>query len=275
MNWLGQLRNLVELSLNYNLLHGPIPKSLGSLQKLTDLKLDHNRLNGSLPDSLGQLSELSFFDVSFNQFTGIITETHFLNLHKLRSAYLTSNSFVMAVSSDWTPPFQAQLLFMGSCHLGPSIPTWLRSQKKLTFLDLSNTSISGSIPDWFWEMSSHLIWLNVSSNKLKGHPPIPFNLTLAVVDLSSNQFEGPIPLPIGKTELLVLSNNKFSGPIPKNIGDSQPNLRLLSLSTNQINGTLPNSIGTMHSLAAIDLSNNNLVGKMPINFPEFVKFRDT
>ncbi|KAM6570710.1 hypothetical protein CsatB_018695 [Cannabis sativa] len=267
--WLGQLRNLVELNLGYNLLHGPIPKSLWSLQNLTDLKLDGNKLNGTLPNSLGQLSKLSTFDVSFNQLSGVITETHFLKLHKLKYVHLSSNYFTMAFNSNWTPPFQAKYLFLGSCRLGPSFPTWLRSQKEVNFLDLSNSSISGSIPDWLWEISSNLILLNVSFNQLKGHLPNPFNIALSIVDLSSNQFEGPIPIPNGNTELLVLSNNKFSGPIPNDIGDSQPNLRLLSLSTNQIDGPIPNSIGKMHSLGVIDLSNNKLVGKIPLTFGNF------
>ncbi|KAM6570713.1 hypothetical protein CsatB_018698 [Cannabis sativa] len=268
--WLGQLQNLVELSLDYNLLHGPIPKSLGSLQNLTNLGLAGNRLNGTLPNSLGQLSKLSSFDVSFNQLSGIITETHFLKLQKLKYVHLSSNSFTLAFDLNWTPPFQVWNLDLGSCHLGPSFPTWLRSQKEIKFLDISNASISSSIPHWFWQISSNLSLLNVSTNQMKGQLPSPFNIApFADVDLSSNQFEGPIPLPNVEIELLDLSKNNFSGPIPENIGDSLPNLIFLSLSTNQIDGIIPNSIGIMQSLQVIDLSSNNLVGKIPLSFGNF------
>ncbi|KAF4361039.1 hypothetical protein F8388_016848 [Cannabis sativa] len=268
--WLGQLQNLVELSLDYNLLHGPIPKSLGSLQNLTNLGLAGNRLNGTLPNSLGQLSKLSSFDVSFNQLSGIITETHFLKLHKLKYVHHSSNSFTLAFGLNWTPPFQVWNLDLGSCHLGPSFPTWLRSQKEIKFLDISNASISSSIPHWFWQISSNLSLLNVSTNQMKGQLPSPFNIApFADVDLSSNQFEGPIPLPNVEIELLDLSKNNFSGPIPENIGDSLPNLIFLSLSTNQIDGLIPNSIGIMQSLQVIDLSSNNLVGKIPFSFGNF------
>lgn len=121
---------------------------------------------------------------------------------------------------------------MGSCPLGPSFPTWLRSQKAVEFLDFSNASISDSVPYWFWdEISSNLSLLNVSFNQLKGHPPSTLNISpFADVDLSFNLFEGSIPLPIVEVELLDLSNNELSGPIPANIFDSLPNTIFLALS---------------------------------------------
>ncbi|KAM6570707.1 hypothetical protein CsatB_018692 [Cannabis sativa] len=269
--WLGQLRNLVELSLGNNMLHGPIPKSLESWQNLSYLDLVKNRLNGTLPDSLGQLSELFFLDISFNQLTGNITETHFLKLDKLDCLRLSSNSFTLTVSSNWTPPFHVVTeLLMRSCHLGPSFPTWLRSQNNVISLDLSNASISSSVPDWFWEIFSNLSSLNVSFNQLKGQLPKTFNIAQhADVDLSSNQFEGPIPLPEPTIQLLDLSNNKFSGPIPKNIGDFLENMLFFSLSTNQIDGSIPDSIGNMYSLSVLDLSSNSLIGKIPLSFGKF------
>ncbi|KAF4361035.1 hypothetical protein F8388_016844 [Cannabis sativa] len=269
--WLGQLRNLVELSLGNNMLHGPIPKSLESWQNLSYLDLVKNRLNGTLPDSLGQLSELFFLDISFNQLTGNITETHFLKLDKLNCLRLSSNSFTLTVSSNWTPPFHVVTeLLMRSCHLGPSFPTWLRSQNNVISLDLSNASISSSVPDWFWENFSNLSSLNVSFNQLKGQLPKTFNIAQhADVDLSSNQFEGPIPLPEPTIQLLDLSNNKFSGPIPKNIGDFLENMLFFSLSTNQIDGSIPDSIGNMYSLTVLDLSSNSLIGKIPLSFGKF------
>ncbi|KAF4365483.1 hypothetical protein G4B88_025662 [Cannabis sativa] len=265
--WLGQLRNLVKLILNKNLLNGPIPKSLGSLQNITHLDLSKNRLNGTLPENLGKLSELSFLDVSFNQLTGNITETHFLKLHKLDNLRLSSNFFTLTVSSNWTPPFHVRKgLVLGSCHLGPSFPNWVRSQDKVQVLDFSNASISSSIPDWFWETFSNIFLLNISFNQLKGQLPNPLKIAPYFVDLSSNQFEGPIPLLNAEIQYLDLSNNKFSGPIPKNIGESLPYLQFLSLSTNRIDGLIPNSIGNIQYLNVLDLSSNNIIGNIPLSF---------
>ena len=262
-NWLGQLENLIELDLGYNLIQGSIPSFLGSLLHLTQLGLEGNELNGTLPDSLGQLSELSIFDVSFNHLTGIVTESHFSKLTKLKILHLSSNSFTLNVNSTWVPPFQIRNLDMGSCHLGPSFPAWLKSQKEVMYLDFSNASISGSIPSWFWEISSNLSLLNVSFNQLSGQLPNPLNVApFADVDLSSNLFEGPIPLPVVEIELLDLSNNMFSGPIPRNIGASMPNLIFLSLSSNEIIGDIPASMGDINLIEVIDLSSNNLTGNI-------------
>ncbi|KAM6595063.1 hypothetical protein CsatA_002766 [Cannabis sativa] len=263
---LGQLKNLVRLSISNNLLQGPIPRSLGSLQNLTYLEQSYNRLTGNLPNSLGELSELSFLDLSFNQLTEIVNETHFLKLHKLEYADLFSNSFIMDINSTWIPPFQVKFLYMGSSHLRPSFPTWIRSQKVVQFLDLSNASISGSIPDWFWETFSNLSWLNVSSNQLKSQLPITFNkFSISLLDLSSKNFEGSIISFSNNVDLVLLdlSNNKLSGPIPKTIGSTLPNLMFISLSNNQIQGKIPASMGNLLSIKVIDLSNNSLEGTLP------------
>ncbi|KAK8593825.1 hypothetical protein V6N13_042608 [Hibiscus sabdariffa] len=262
--WIGQLQNLKELHLNYNLLEGPIPASLGQLSNLSDLGLGSNELNGTLPDSFGRLSGLSIFDVSSNHLTGIISEVHFAMLSKLKILHLSANSFILNVSSDWIPPFQVRNLDMGSCHLGPSFPNWLRYQEEVKFLDFSNASISDNMPNWFWDISSNLSLLNVSFNQLRGQLPNPLNVApFADVDLSSNLFEGPVPLPAVEIALLDLSNNQFSGAIPQNMSESMTDLVFLSLSNNQLTGGIPNSISNMLSLQAIDLSRNKLIGSIP------------
>ena len=170
-NWLGELKNLRGLDLFDNRLEGPIPASLWTLQHLELLSLGMNELNGSLPDSIGQLSqlqqldvysnhlsgslpdstvqlsELEFLDVGFNQLSGSLSEKHFWKLSKLEQLYIDSNSFHLNVSPNWVPPFQVKSLYMGSCHLGPSFPVWLQSQKNLQYLDFSNASISSRIPN--------------------------------------------------------------------------------------------------------------------------------
>lgn len=149
-SWLGQLKNLEELTLDYNFLEGPIPSSLGTLKNLTSLGLGGNQLNGTLPVELGQLSELDGFDVSFNHLSGIPSEEHFASLRKMKILDLSSNSFTLNVSAYWMPPFQARNLGMGSCQIGPSFPAWLRYQNEIMYLGFSNASISGPVPSWFW-----------------------------------------------------------------------------------------------------------------------------
>ncbi|XP_059595733.1 LRR receptor-like serine/threonine-protein kinase FLS2 [Vitis vinifera] len=263
-NWLGELKNLRVLYLSDNKFEGPIPASLWTLQHLEYLNLGLNELNGSLPDSIGQLSQLQGLSVLSNHMSGSLSEQHFLKLSKLKYLGIGSNSFHLNVSPDWVPPFQVKGLHMGSCHLGPSFPGWLQSQKNLEYLDFSNDSISSPIPGWFWNISLNLQQLNLSHNQLQGQLPNSLNFYgESDIDFSSNLFEGPIPFSIKGVYLLDLSHNKFSGPIPLNIGESLPNLHYLFISKNQITGTIPDSIGHLSFLEVIDFSRNNLTGSIP------------
>ena len=90
----------------------------------------------------------------------------------LKTLAMDGNSgLVLNVSSTWVPPFQITYLSMASCNLGPSFPTWLMSQKEVSLLDLSNASISGSIPKWFWNVSLNLQGVSLSANQLQGQLP--------------------------------------------------------------------------------------------------------
>ncbi|KAJ9693231.1 hypothetical protein PVL29_012116 [Vitis rotundifolia] len=299
-NWLGELKNLRALFLSSNKFEGPIPASLGTLQHLEYLFLSWNELNGSLPDSIGQLSQLQGLSVGSNHLSGSLSEQYFLKLSKLEYLWMGPNSFHLNVSPNWVPPFQLKYLHMGSCHLGPSFPAWLQSQKNLQFLDFSNGSISSPIPNWFWNISFNLQELTLSHNQLQGQLPNSLNYKVSIsnlipnfyygdvnIDFSSNLFEGPIPFSIKGVSFLDLSHNKFSsffppsgesmlglkslllsdnqitGFIPLNIGEFLPSLRFLSLSGNRITGTIPDSIGRITNLEVIDFSRNNLTGSIP------------
>lgn len=285
-NWLGQLQNLVQLNLDSNFFHvsvpaafgtlrhlaililkqnelnGTLPNNLGQISNLSILDVSSNRLTGTLPDSLGKLSELSFLDVSSNCLTGIVSESHFAKLTKIKVLSFSWNSFIFKISPNWDPPFQVESLMLPSCHLG-SFPGWLKSQRHLLDLDLSNANMSGPIPSWFWDISGNLSLLNFSSNSLWGQLPNKFKVHFnAFTDLSFNLLEGPIPLPTNQIIILNLSHNNFSGPIPENIGDLSF-LSFFSLANNQISGEIPTSIGELQVASVIDLSRNTLTGSIP------------
>ncbi|XP_068639584.1 receptor-like protein EIX2 [Aristolochia californica] len=262
--WLGGLKSLVHLHLGNNNLRGSIPSSVWSLRNLQSINLSGNQLNGSISQSLGQLSGLQDLDLSLNNLGGSLTEAHFLHLQKLKILNLLSNSFVFGVNPSWVPPFQVTSLFLGSCHLGPRFPLWLQNQKAVSYLDLSNASISDTIPEWFWDISSNLSLLNLSYNHIQGQLPNPFRVgAFADVDLRSNQLQGQLPLPFYPLSLLDLSNNQFTGPLHPNISSVMPDITILAISSNHLTGSIPFSIGEMLSLQVLDLSRNGFTEGIP------------
>ncbi|TXG54858.1 hypothetical protein EZV62_020114 [Acer yangbiense] len=236
---LGYLNNLRYLHLWSNLFQGSIPPSIGNLSSLEELYLSGNQMNG-IPESLGQLSALKVLDLSENLWEGVITEAHFMNLSSLTELSLTkltpNLSLVFNINSDWIAPFKLRFIKIRSCQLGPKFPTWLRNQSGLNTVVLNNARISDIIPDWFLQLDLKLQELDVAYNQLSGEVPnfISF-LNPSTVDLSTNDFEGRLPLWSSNVTKLYLRDNVFSGPIPSNFGEAMPFLMDLDISWNSLN----------------------------------------
>ncbi|XP_077251454.1 receptor-like protein EIX2 [Tasmannia lanceolata] len=262
---LGQLTNLRTLDVSNNLLRGSIPFSVGKLRSLKQLILRENLFDGTLPSSLGQLSQLVELNIAYNFFHGDLSEIHFTDLKRLNMMLAHSNCFTLKVDSDWVPPFQLEIFTVRNSNVGPLFPSWLRTQKVLRSLDLSNTSIIDTIPDWFGKITPHLYQLKLSYNKIHGQVPTSLEFPhRAKVSLSSNSLDGLFPLTsLNSFSLLDLSNNHFFGPIPLHIGEEMPSLQVLSVSGNLFNGSIPTSIGKLHNLTILDLARNQLVGSIP------------
>ncbi|XP_019171289.1 PREDICTED: receptor-like protein 12 isoform X3 [Ipomoea nil] len=251
-NFIGQLpnqlykyKNLEVLSLSSNSFSGPIMESLGNLSMLRLLDISNNKFSGSVPSSLGELSNLEELDISNNSLVGFLSEFHFSKLSKLQSLYISSNLFFWNVSSNWVPPFQLLDIAMESIKIGPHFPHWLRTQRYVDSLFISNASISSAIPDWFEKFFWNTSQLDLSKNHISGELPLKPHV------------EGYMQM-----SYLSLSNNYLSGGIPKSLC-SLNSLRILALSTNQLYGEIPPCLGKLHSLIVLDLGNNNLSGRIP------------
>ncbi|XP_024172541.1 receptor-like protein EIX2 isoform X2 [Rosa chinensis] len=277
---------LETLFLAENLFWGSLP-DLSHFSKLRVLYLFSNQLNGSVSESVGQLSSLKWLDLSGNSLTGVITESHFLNLSRLQYLSLSGNRFSINPSSDWSPPFQLTgWLDMSSCKVGPAFPKWILTQTNLTQLYVSNAGLSGKLPNL---SSTSLRYVNLSSNLFSGALP-SFSPMLQHLYLSNNRFSGPLSsfcatqashlsyLDISKNLLsgelpncwmqfqnlisLNLGKNKLSGKIPSSLGSLQ-GIGILRLHDNNFSGELP-SLENSTQLLMVDLGNNNLSGKIPI-----------
>ncbi|KAL4618782.1 hypothetical protein ACB092_06G034800 [Castanea dentata] len=288
---LGQFQNLTKLSLEGNSIWGPIPISIGKLSSLRFLDLSNNQFNGTLPQSFGGLSKLEYVFIGGNMLEGVVSETHFANLRRLKGLSTTPTRLTLKVSPNWIPPFQVVILGLGSWILGPNFPLWICSQKRVWSLDISNTNVKDAIPPLFWNMSSQFNYLNLSHNHFYGEiPNIPVTLyPSSVIDMSSNSFNGSLPLISSNVSFLDLSNNLLSGSIshflcykknePKqmellNLGKNRlsgnisycwenwQKLLVLSLGNNDFTGSIPASIERLSLLKSLHLSNNKISGKL-------------
>ncbi|XP_059310735.1 receptor-like protein EIX2 [Lycium ferocissimum] len=277
-NSLGHLKNLRIISISFNQVSGSIPTSIKQLSRLEILDLGQNQLKGALPESIFNFTELTQLFLATNDWEGTLSENDFAKLHQLKFLAISCGErFAVNLSSEWIPPFSLTSIEVRKCGLGPQFPTWLKTQKQLQVVILSDDSISDPIPPWFWTMCSQLQLLDLSENGIGGNLPRLVNFPSSqsrtvdfyssyndgvVVDLSSNSFHGLLPLWPNVTHM-NLANNLFSGSIPINVGHVMTKLRVLDLSGNNFTGSIPYSITRVKQLMRLDLSDNHLSGKIP------------
>nr|GLL32326.1 receptor-like protein 12 isoform X3 [Ipomoea trifida] len=298
-NCLGNLTSLISLDLGNNQFEGSIPNSLSNLcrlqvldlsgNKLTDfittvlsdcllhslkgLLLYSNNFRGQLPKRLYQYRNLERLILSSNSFSGVLSEFHFSKLNKLDSLKISGNLFVWNVSSNWIPPFQLGSIEMDSIRMGPDFPHWLRTQKNVQLLSMSNASITNAIPDWFWDLFWNCMGIYLSQNDISGNLPTKphvgvesyMKAPVQYLFLSKDQLTGEIPKWLCNLKDLTqldLSTNKLSGEIPLCFGKLH-NLIVLDLGNNILSGHIPNSLGSLYLLESLHLRNNKLEGEVP------------
>ncbi|KAL2335366.1 hypothetical protein Fmac_016579 [Flemingia macrophylla] len=270
----GQLPHLASLDLSLNHLNGSLPIfEATKFASLQFLDLSHNQLSGTLSYTIGNFSKLWFLSVSSNTLNGIINEAHLLSLSNLQILDLSGNSLLFNLNPNWVPPFQLVYFLASSCILGPHFPTWLKYQRKLLVLQISNTSIMDSFPKWFGDISSNFSYLNFSHNKLSGVLPSIKMGYMSKWDFSFNNLSGPLPSFPPDVFSLFLSNNMFSGSVSSICAMSQRILTYLDLSNNLLAGPLPNCWENFKHLWVLNLANNSLSGRIPNSFSSLEEIR--
>ncbi|CAN6566853.1 unnamed protein product [Malus baccata var. baccata] len=282
---------LTSLYLSHTSLFGNLPSSIEKLDSLNTLDLVACNFSGLVPSSLGNLGQLIYLDLSENNFNGPVPSS-LANLTQLKELYLEYNDFSDSIPSALCNLNKLEVLSLFSNNFSGYIPTSLGNLTHLTVLDLSSNQLTGQIPSL--GNLIHLTVLFLSSNRLAGPIPSLENLThLIALYLSSNQLTGPIPNSLSdliNLEGLDLTDNNLTGTVEfhvmfhklQGLVDLQlsrnslkiltetesmnasllPKLKFLGLGSCNIR-EFPSFLQYRETLVSLDLSTNNLHGKVP------------
>ncbi|KAK9167547.1 hypothetical protein Scep_002738 [Stephania cephalantha] len=226
--------------------------------------MSSNRFVGPLPSLKASCMTIARIDLSFNEFSGPIPSSY-ANLPNLTHLVLLNNQL-----NGTIPPSLFTLPSLQEIHLGQNkligildveaFPYSISSP--LTRLDLSYNLLQGNIPKFISRFTS-LERLNLRSNNF--HGVVDPRMFASLKNLSEIHLSYNIMISIDTSDLLITipSLSLFAASscnlsaVPEFLR-YQPHLRILDLSNNQIQGKMPDWLWT--NLENVNLSNNSLVG---------------
>ncbi|KAL8087980.1 receptor-like protein 49 [Apium graveolens] len=297
LSWLDKLTKLSFLDLDHTNLYGEIPSSFSNHTQLTHLYLGsnhfageiplwlmnmtqlntlsfrNNELTGNIPSSFSQLKNLQNLDLSVNKLVGTVEADIFLGLTKLTFLSLSSNKITLLTHHhiNFTHA-KFKTLQLVSCNL-KTFPYFLKFQSNLEVLFLEENNIHHKIPLWIWNVSDHLEAIAVNRNFLTSmelNSTVLPSKSLRVIDISNNMLQGNLPILPPKTILLFASFNRLSGHIPPKIC-SQMSLKFLDLSYNNMSGRILPCLD--NSLEDLVLQGNNFSGPIPQTYSKECKLK--
>ncbi|XP_050387315.1 receptor-like protein 6 [Argentina anserina] len=239
--------NLRMLDVSQNQLQGQLPKSLANCQMLETLILSNNNFSDVFPFWLWNLPELKLLAMRHNEFHGVIGKPeNNQRFPKLRLLDMSYNSF--------TGQFLAEYIF-SKYAMRPNMTV---SQTTYLEADVTYEAANGVIT------LSYGSTITITSKGVDRYYS-KIQEAFAVIDISSNKFEGTIDEWIGNLKglrSLNVSNNLLTGEIPLSLG-KLAQLESLDLSNNKLSGEIPQQLAQLTFLAEFNVSHNNLTGRIP------------
>ncbi|XP_062073688.1 receptor-like protein 19 [Humulus lupulus] len=234
----GNKLKLIDFSENQ--LQGKLPPSLANCRDIGYLNLEYNQLNDVFPFWLGSLPELEVLMLRSNRFHGVIGEPiPDYEFPKLCIIDMSFNNFSGKLPSKYSQSWKA---------LRNSI------SRNLTYMKTKTISVNGSVR---FRVTTKIKGVNLFYEKIPD--------TIAIINLSDNNFDGQIPEDIGNVEALFsldLANNNLNGGIPALLGNLR-NLESLDLSQNDLSGEIPLELAKLTFLQYFNVSYNHLTGPIP------------
>lgn len=276
---------LQELDLARNKLSGCIPSMWPSYMSI--LLLNDNLFSGNIHPNLGKLSNLNMLNLANNKITGVIPVS-LSNCSLLIVLNLGNNSLEGSLPYEFSKLSELYSLVVHSNNLNGSFPSSIANCSKLQVLDIGNNLFEGQIPTLIGNISELKV-LIMKENKFTGSIPLEIGQLkhLQILLLSSNHISGSIPHTIVFLQAMANeSQNGFvlstyiNGPVYQDgldmilKGTEQHYQYILStltsidLSSNELEGKVPSNFGDLKGLRLLNLSMNNLNGTIPKSFGE-------
>ncbi|KAL8037785.1 hypothetical protein ABFX02_11G060500 [Erythranthe guttata] len=141
-----------------------------------------------------------------------------------------------------------------------------RHRDRVTALDISGMSLSGTIPPQIGNLS-FLVSLNLGDNLFSGVIPQQLSLLrrLKFLSLQNNGFTGFVPNSLSNLsniQVVDLSTNYLKGNIPRDLGKLQ-NLQALAIQDNHLSGDIPSTVFNLSNLEILAFMGNELSGGLP------------
>jgi Leucine-rich repeat (LRR) protein len=210
--------NINEINLSNFNLTGFIHPNLFNINTLSKLKLDTNYIASSIPSTIGNLKNLIFLDFYKNEITGTIP-IQLCNLVLLEAIHLDFNHFIGSIPHEFSQLNKLNFINLRNNNFTNKIFD-MSNFKDLTYFELSNNQLTGSIPESIGN-SSQLSLFFVTNNSLTGNIIDKFNysnqLFLKNIDVSGNFISNSIPSDIFKLpnlETFAAYSNCLTGLIP-------------------------------------------------------------
>ena len=247
---LSDLEKLQICCMNPGLVSDELPEDIGKLNKLQVLSVGENQIkNVHLPRSIGNLTKLWFLDLEYVTLTsGDLS--YFNNMIQLQILHLTNCKLKGKIPEDFgiTHPHITDLRLYGN-KLEGELHSCFLGMKKITQLSLgANSYLHGLIPSALGQLETLQV-LDLSRNNFTGFAKnMTFNKQLQMLYIDEN------------INLNVDGNNLLQTLQP-----CRESLRMLVAKGCALTGSLSSLLWKFDTIMYIDLSQNNLTGKIPGN----------
>ncbi|KAG7957007.1 hypothetical protein I3843_11G153300 [Carya illinoinensis] len=241
---------------------GVLPAEFGELTNLQILDLTRNYINGSIPTSFAQLP-LVVLSLLGNRISEVPPEIG--DISSLEELVLEDNLLEGPLPESLGNLSNLRRLILSGNNFTDAIPKTFGNLKNLSDFRIDGSRISGKIPDFVGN------WINLTRLDMQGtymEGPIPSNISrltnleeLRISDLKGSSIGFPDLQDLKKLKFLVLRNCLITSSIPVYIGELTE-LKRLDLSFNNISGRIPDEIGAV-KLDFMFLTNNSLSGQVP------------